>query len=109
MSIKSLLLTLSLLLSFNAFAITYQDAEEIFWKHFNQSNNGITTLIRECVYLFEDGTTDSYIGLNLREIHNDECGGDPNTDVSIAFFRVNENRELWMIDYLDGSYQRIGE
>ena len=106
---KKFVLISALLFCSNAFAITYQDAEEIFWKHFNQPNNGITTLTRECVYLREDGTTESYIGLNLREIHNDECGGDPNTDVSIGYYRVDQYRELWMMDYLDGSYQRISE
>ena len=69
----------------------------------------LTSLSKECVYLKEDGTTESYIGLNLREIHNDECGGDPNTDVSIGYYRVDQDRELWMMDYLDGSYKRIRE
>ena len=106
---KKFVLISALLFCSNAFAITYQDAEEIFWKHFNQPNNGITTLTRECVYLREDGTTESYIGLNLREIHNDVCGGDPNTDVSIGYYRVDQDRDLWVMDYLDGSYYRIEE
>ena len=69
----------------------------------------LTSLSSECVYLLEDGSTESYVGLNLREIHNDECGGDPNTDVSIGFYRIDQDKELWEMDYLDGSYQRIGE
>lgn len=89
--------------------MAYEEAEEIFWKHFNQPDNGITTLTRECIYLMQEFINESYIGLNLREIHNEKCGGDPNTDVSIAYFRINEDRELWMMDYLDGNYYRIGE
>jgi len=86
-------------------AIYFKEAKDILLNNLPK----LTSLSSECVYLLEDGSTESYVGLNLREIHNDQCGGDPNTDVSIGFYRIDQDKELWEMDYLDGSYQRIGE
>ena len=67
----------------------------------------ITSLSKECVYMREEGwgkDEDSearFTDINLRELHNDECGGDPETDVTIGYYRVYEDGKVEEFDYLD--------
>ena len=84
-------------------AIYFKEAKDILLNNLPK----LTSLSSECVYLLEDGSTESYVGLNLREIHNDECGGDPNTDVSIGFYRIDQDKELWEMDYLDSIFRKV--
>ena len=98
---------LSIFLAFTfmqTFALTEQEAVEVFWEQFNKKpDNGITSLSRDCVYLMYFPMYTG-IGLNLREIHNEECGGDPNFDLSIDYFKVTEDKQLWIKDWFSDSW-----
>lgn len=67
----------------------------------------ITSLSKDCVYMREEGwgkdekSEVGYTDINLRELHNEECGGDPETDVTIGFYRVYTDGKIEEFDYLD--------
>ena len=73
----------------------------------------ITSLSKDCVYMRdEDWGEDEksevgYTDINLRELHNEECGGDPNTDLSIGYFRVYYDGRIEEFDYLDGQLRDL--
>ena len=73
----------------------------------------ITSLSKECVYMREEGwgkDKDSearFTDINLRELHNDECGGDPETDVTIGYYRVYEDGKVEEFDYLDWQLRNL--
>ena len=113
---------LSIFLAFTSmqtFALTEQEAVEVFWEQFNKKpDNGITSLSRNCVFLIESGLGLGFailndkspgIGLNLREEHNEECGGGPGFAHSIAFFWVSEEKELWIMDFLSDDWRKMEE
>ena len=106
---KNLLFVFLTFTSLQTFAVTEQEAREIIWEQFNKPDNGITSASRECVILIEGTVTGPTkgIGLNLRSNNGGECGGDPSVSSSIAFFWVSEERELWVMHYLDGNYYRM--
>ena len=69
----------------------------------NQNLSKITSLKSQCVDITPENTlplskysnkhTSRY---NIREIHNDECGGDPATAPSIAFIEItNQKIFIW--------------
>ena len=103
---KKLLFVFLAFTSLQTFAVTEQEAREIIWEQFNKPENGITSASRECVILIEGTVTgpSKGIGLNLRSNNGGESGGDPGVSSSIAFFWVSEERELWLMHYLDGNY-----
>ena len=113
---------LSIFLAFTSmqtFALTEQEAVEVFWEQFNKKpDNGITSLSRDCVFLIKSGLGLGFailndqslgIGLNLREEHNEECGGGPGFAHSIAFFWVSEEKELWIMDFLSDDWRKMEE
>ena len=116
---KKLLFVFLAFTSMQTFAVTEQEAREIIWEQFNKKpDNGITSLSRDCVFLIESGIGLGFaflndqspgIGLNLREEHNEKCGGDPSTAPSIAFFWVSEEKELWIMDFLDDDWRKMEE
>ena len=67
----------------------------------------VTSLSNDCVYMREEGwgkdekSEMKFIDINLREIHNEACGGDPETDVTIGFYRVYTDGKIEEFDYLD--------
>ena len=107
MHLKSFLL-LSLLISFNASA-DFIYARSVVLENLPK----ITSLSKDCVYMREEAwgkdekSEVGYTDINLRELHNEECGGDPNTDVSIGYFRVYYDGRIEEFDYLDGQLRDL--
>ena len=73
----------------------------------------ITSLSKDCVYMREEGwgkdekSEMRFTDINLREIHNEACGGDPETDVTIGFYRVYTDGKIEEFDYLDGQLRDL--
>ena len=101
MHLKFIIL-LSLLISFNASA-DFIYARSVVLENLPK----ITSLSKDCVYMREEGwgkdekSEMRFTDINLREIHNEECGGDPETDVTIGFYRVYTDGKIEEFDYLD--------
>lgn len=85
------------------------DAIEAFtiWKHL------ITDTATACIR-FEFQTSETFsrktlVGLQLRELHNTECGGDVNTspvigDIKLEFSPLNTLRNFYIFDPISGTY-----
>lgn len=85
------------------------DAIEAFttWKHL------ITDTETGCIR-FEFQTSETFsqktlVGLQLREVHNTECGGDVNTspvigDIKLEFSPLNTLRNFYIFDPTSGTY-----
>ena len=101
MHLKFIIL-LSLLISFNASA-DFIYARSVVLENLPK----ITSLSKDCVYMREEGwgkdekSEMRFTDINLREIHNEACGGDPETDVTIGFYRVYTDGKIEEFDYLD--------
>ncbi len=53
--------------------------------------NKLTKLKQECLSLVEKKQNNpTYYEIDIREIHNDKCGGDPNTAPRLMTYRVNK-------------------
>lgn len=52
--------------------------------------NRLLDIPKECVFLMENGSTEAYWGIDVRENHNEKCGGDPNTAPRLMSYEVNK-------------------
>lgn len=51
----------------------------------------VTSLAAECVDFYTSKTGDSSFSIDLRERHNEECGGDPDTSPTITTVSIYKN------------------
>lgn len=72
---------------------------------FLNSKDKITKLPIQCLYFVEYGPVDgeSDMDINVREKHNEICGGDPDVDISVAFLRVYLEK-VYILDMPSGEY-----
>ena len=85
------------------------DAIEAFttWKHLITDTE--TACIRFEFQASEKFSQKTLVGLQLRELHNSECGGDLNTspvigDIKLEFSPMNTLRNLYIFDPISGTY-----
>lgn len=70
----------------------------------------ITSLNSECIsFNVEKGDSKSPYWLELREIHNTKCGGDPDTAPRIASVIVYDNKKISVFNLMCNSYVDIND
>ncbi|MBF0785787.1 hypothetical protein E4T80_09975 [Muribacter muris] len=52
--------------------------------------NRLLNIPKACVFLMENGSTDVYWGIDVRENHTENCGGDPDTAPRLMSYEVNK-------------------
>lgn len=52
--------------------------------------NQLTTLERECLLFVESDETETYYAVDVRENHNEKCGGDPETAPRLMSYEVKK-------------------
>lgn len=52
--------------------------------------NKLTSLKKECLMFVESEQTDVYYYVDVREVHNETCGGDPETAPRLFTYSVNK-------------------
>lgn len=53
--------------------------------------NWLLDIPKACVFLVENGSTDLYWGIDVRENHTESCGGDPDTAPRLMSYQVNKH------------------
>ena len=70
----------------------------------------LTSLDSECVSFYvERGDSESPYWLELREIHNKKCGGDPDTAPRLASVMVFANKKISVFNSMCNSYVDIND
>ena len=70
----------------------------------------LTSLDSECVSFYvERGNSESPYWLELREIHNKKCGGDPDTAPRLASVMVFANKKISVFNLMCNSYVDIND
>ena len=70
----------------------------------------LTSLDSECVSFYvERGDSESPYWLELREIHNKKCGGDPDTAPRLASVMVFANKKISVFNLMCNSYVDIND
>ena len=60
----------------------------------------------DCINYQTEETTDAYFQFLLREIHNAKCGGDPDTNPTVASYRVyRASHKIKWLKVTDDSWQ----
>ena len=70
----------------------------------------VTSLPAACAYISDLESTLAKVHISLREVHNAECGGDPNTAPRLASFELlfdKINSQAWLSHYyvIEGEWE----
>lgn len=98
-----------LLISPLAFADEFNSdiAKEIATNHLDK----LTSLEPECVSFYFEGSneTRTKFWFEIRELHNEKCGGDPYTAPIIARVYVTNTKEIFVYNLFCNDYYRIDD
>ena len=101
------LLTLLLL---SPLAFSEEWSSDIAISYVAKDLSKLTSLDLECVSFYvERGNSESPYWLELREIHNKKCGGDPDTAPRLASVMVYSNKKISVFSLMCNSYVDIND
>lgn len=94
---------------------TWEQATDLSIKLFNKHHQRFTTLSLECVLFYEGKETEQTFSIDIRELHNEKCGGDPQFAPRLFSFEIDKRTGEVLTDainfsnseYYDGSLNPI--